>query len=62
MAFLYIIDNMSDQLIPLKEASTWASDFLKREISVSNISYLMQYGKIKKYSTDGVVKVNILSL
>lgn len=38
-----------DTLIDIKEASRWASDFLNREISPTNISYLIQYGKIKKY-------------
>ena len=36
------------QLLTVKESSLWASQFLKREISESNISYLIQYGKIKK--------------
>ncbi len=35
-------------LLSIKEASKWASDFLERDISESNISYLIQYGKIKK--------------
>ncbi|MFH1158700.1 MAG: site-specific DNA-methyltransferase, partial [Pseudomonadota bacterium] len=35
-------------LLSIKEASKWASAFLKRDISESNISYLIQYGKIKK--------------
>ncbi|MBI4837134.1 MAG: site-specific DNA-methyltransferase [Candidatus Portnoybacteria bacterium] len=38
----------SDQLLTIKEASRWASDFLKRDVSESNISYLVQYGKVKK--------------
>ncbi|MBI2623152.1 MAG: site-specific DNA-methyltransferase [Candidatus Liptonbacteria bacterium] len=41
----------------IKEASRWASDFLKRDISESNISYLVQYGKVKKY--DGTTSVLI---
>ncbi len=38
------------RLITLKQASQWASEFLGKEISVSNVSYLIQYGKIRKYS------------
>ena len=38
------------QLLTLKEASSWAKTFLKRDISESNISYLIQYGKIRKYN------------
>jgi len=41
------------QLMTIKEACNWASSFLEREISESNISYLIQYGKIKKYNGDG---------
>lgn len=46
------------QLLNLEEASRWATDFLNKTISPSNISYLIQYGKIKKYNQNGV-KVNL---
>ncbi len=39
--------------ISLKEASFWASKYLRRKITVSNISYLLQYGKITRYGTNG---------
>jgi len=32
------------QLLTIKEASEWASKFLKRTITELNISYLIQYG------------------
>ena len=41
------------KLINLKEASIWASQYLNRKITVSNISYLIQYGRIKKYGNEG---------
>lgn len=50
---------LDQQLLPLKEASVWASNFLKREISTSNISYLIQYGRIKKYNGNGILKIDI---
>src|SRR3989339_2167379 len=37
-------------LLTIREASRWASDFLKRDVSESNISYLVQYGKVKKHN------------
>lgn len=37
-------------LLTIKEASRWASDFLKRDVSESNISYLIQYGKVEKHN------------
>ncbi len=50
------------QLLTLKEASSWAKNFLKRDISESNISYLIQYGKIKKYSKFQSLYVSIEGL
>ena len=47
------------QLLTIKEASIWASDFLKREINESNISYLVQYGKIKKHNGGNSVFVDV---
>jgi len=41
------------KLVNLKEASIWASKYLKRNVTISNISYLIQYGRIKKYGRDG---------
>ncbi len=35
-----------EKLINLKEASLWASQYTKKKISISNISYLIQYGRI----------------
>ncbi len=37
----------------IKQASEWASRFLKRNVSPSNISYLIQYGRIKKIQNNG---------
>lgn len=54
--------SISKQLISLKEASIWATDFLKKDISVSNISYLVQYGKIKKHIDNGSSLVDIEEL
>jgi hypothetical protein len=53
---------MPQQLLSIKDASRWASDFLSRDISETNISYLLQYGKVPKYSTNGRTKVNITDL
>ena len=37
------------ELVNLKEASEWGSQYLNRRVTISNISYLLQYGRIKKY-------------
>ncbi len=46
------------ELLSIREASRLATEQLKREISPSNISYLIQYGLVKKYGKDGSVLVN----
>jgi len=49
-------------LLTIKEASQWASDFLKRDVSESNISYLVQYGKVKKHNGGSSVFVDLSDL
>jgi DNA modification methylase len=41
---------MSQELLSVNEASKWASQFLERTVTPSNITYLVQYAKIKKYN------------
>ncbi len=53
---------LSRKLLTLKEARDWASSFLGRNISESNISYLIQYGKIKKYGENGSTQINVNDL
>ena len=50
-----IIEN---DLLTIKEASEWASDYLKKNVTTSNISYLIQYGLIKKIGTNGAVQID----
>lgn len=50
------------KLIKLKEASKWASQYLNRKVTISNISYLLQYGIIKKYGSNGNPLINIEEL
>lgn len=50
------------QLLTLREACEWASSFLGRSINESNISYLIQYGKVKKYGENGSTQINIEDL
>ena len=40
---------MKQKLFSIRDASKWASEYLKRPVTNSNISYLLQYAKIKKY-------------
>ena len=51
-----------NQLLTIKEASEWATRLLERNVTASNISYLIQYGRIKKYGDDGKTLINISDL
>lgn len=45
------------KLLSIKDASIWASDYLKREVTTSNISYLIQYGRIPKIGENGNTQI-----
>ena len=45
------------ELLTIKSASLWASKYLNRNVTESNISYLIQYGKIRKVQNNGLVCV-----
>jgi hypothetical protein len=47
-----IIDNPAN-LLTIKQASEWASEYLKKNVTTSNISYLIQYGRIRKVGENG---------
>jgi len=50
-------------LIPLKEASEWATNYLGRQVTPSNINYLIQYAKIKRFvNTFREIKIDISEL
>ena len=44
-------------LVTIPEASKWASDLLEKEVLPTNISYLVQYGKVKKYGENGSTQI-----
>ncbi len=45
------------ELFNLKEAADWASNYLGRNVTVSNISYLVQYGKVRKLNEKGNTQI-----
>ena len=47
----------SPDLISIKEASEWATSHLGKTVTTSNISYLIQYGRIKKIGDNGSTKI-----
>jgi hypothetical protein len=48
----------SDELLSIKEASEWATQHLGKNVTTSNISYLIQYGRIKKIGDNGSTQVS----
>ncbi len=53
---------VQDRLLNIKEASIWASDYTGKKVTTSNISYLIQYGRIRKHGENGNVYVSINDL
>lgn len=48
----------TDELFTIKEASAWATEYLGKTVTTSNISYLIQYGRIKKIGINGTTQVS----
>ncbi len=45
-------------LLTLQEASEWSRQYLGKHVSVSNISYLVQYGQVKKFGHNHTTQVS----
>ncbi len=45
-------------LLTIKEAAEWAVNYLNKTVTTSNISYLIQYGRIKKIENNGLTQVS----
>jgi len=45
------------ELFSIKEASLWATDYINKPVTTSNISYLIQYGRIRKMGDNGLTQV-----
>jgi len=48
----------TNTLFSIKEASVWATEHLGKTVTPSNISYLIQYGRIKKIGDNGTTQVS----
>ncbi len=58
MNTLFDTENSKKLFLNINEASSWASSYLNKKITPSNISYLIQYGRIRKYGNNGSVFIN----
>ena len=56
------MDNNREKLMTIQEASEWESVYLDREVTTSNISYLIQYGRIRKMENNGNTQVSKMDL
>ncbi len=50
---------MEQKLLPIKEASMWAEKYIGRSVTTSNIFYLIQYAKVKKYMEQLTIKIDL---
>jgi len=48
---------MNKEFISINQASEWASNYLGRNVTPSNISYLIQYARIKKHHNDQNINI-----
>ncbi|MBI4654036.1 MAG: site-specific DNA-methyltransferase [Nitrospirae bacterium] len=48
----------TDTLFSIKEASEWATQYLSKTVTTANISYLIQYGRVKKNGDNGMSQVS----
>lgn len=49
---------MRNDLLTIAEASQWASNYLGKQVTTSNIAYLIQYGRVKKFGHNGSTKIS----
>ena len=49
-------------LLTLKQASQWASNYLNKNVTTSNISYLIQYGRIETILENGLTMIPLENL
>lgn len=62
MGQLNLFKKNTKKTVSLKEAAEWASQYTNHQVTASNISYLLQYGRIKKYNSNGFPLVDIEEL
>jgi len=50
------------ELLSIKEASEWATKYTHKTVTPANISYLIQYGRIKKIGDNGFTQIALQDL
>ncbi|GMO15869.1 MAG: DNA methyltransferase [Termitinemataceae bacterium] len=59
---LFPESSSNKHLLTIKEASVWATNHLGKNVTTSNISYLIQYGRIRKIDKGGASFVSLNEL
>jgi len=52
----------SSDLMSIKDASKWATNHIGKNVTPSNISYLVQYGRIRRFGDNGSIFISISEL
>ncbi|MBN1399149.1 MAG: site-specific DNA-methyltransferase [Bacteroidetes bacterium] len=55
-------EKRESDLLDIRSAAKWASNHLGKNVTSSNISYLVQYGRIKKHGNNGSLQVSLQEL
>ena len=50
------------EMMTIKEASQWATDYIGKDVTPSNITYLIQYGRVRKNGINGSTQVYLSDL
>lgn len=56
------MNTSSQDFVNIQEASRFASDYISKNVTASNINYLIQYGRIKKFGENGSTLVSLEEL
>lgn len=56
------MDNTKQDIVDIQEASRFASEYLSKNVTTSNINYLIQYGRIRKFGENGSAYVSLQEL
>ncbi|MDR3246651.1 MAG: hypothetical protein LBT50_09500 [Prevotellaceae bacterium] len=50
----------TDELLTIKEVGEWATGYTGKNVTAANISYLIQYGRVRKIGENGTKYFNKL--
>jgi hypothetical protein len=48
----------TDELLTIKEAGEWATGYTGKNVTAANISYLIQYGRVRKIGENGTTQID----